>query len=279
MSLKEAGRDMKKNRRWLAGPYYIWILGFIILPLLTIIYFAFTKAEGGFTFENIIAVVTDEYTFKALGLSLQVSIISTVLCLLLAYPLAMCLNKLKMKSKSFIVYLFILPIWLNFMLQMVSITILIEDNGVLNFLLTKLGLPELHIMSTKAAIIIGMVYDYFPFMLLPIYNSVADIDHALIDASKDLGANPIQTFVKVTLPLSLKGVISGITMVFIPAISDFAIAEMLGGGKVLLIGNIVESNFTKGYYHTGSGLAVVLMLFVLLSIAISERKEGASDEK
>jgi len=269
---------MKKNRRWLAGPYFIWIIGFIILPLLTIIYFAFTNNDGGFTFENIVAVVSDEYTFKALGLSLQVSSLSTVLCLLLAYPLALALNKLKMKSKSFIVYLFILPIWLNFMLQMVSITILIEDNGVLNFMLSKLGLPELHIMSTKAAIIIGMVYDYFPFMLLPIYNSVADIDNALIDASKDLGANSLQTFSKVTLPLSLKGVISGITMVFIPAISDFAIAEMLGGGKVLLIGNVVESNFAKGYYHTGSGLAVVLMLFVLLSIAISERKDGAPNE-
>jgi len=269
---------MNKNRRWLAGPYLIWVLGFIIFPLLTIIYFAFTNADGGLTLQNFITVVTDEYTFKALGLSLQVAAISTVICLLLAYPLALALNKLQMKSKSFIVYLFILPIWLNFMLQMVSITILIEDNGVLNFLLTSLGLPELHIMSTKSAIIIGMVYDYIPFMLLPIYNSVADIDRALVDASKDLGANSLQTFSKITLPLSLKGVISGITMVFIPAISDFAIAEMLGGGKVLLIGNVVESNFAKGYYHTGSGLAVVLMLFVLLSMAISERKESGSNE-
>ncbi len=268
---------MNKNRRWLASPYIVWVIGFIILPLVTIVYFAFTRAEGGFTLENLVAVVKDEYTFKALGLSLQVSLLSTALCLALAYPLALCLNRLKMKSKSFIVYLFILPIWLNFMLQMVSITILLEDNGVLNYLLTSIGLPEMHIMSTRSAIIIGMVYDYFPFMLLPIYNSVADIDNALIEASHDLGANPLQTFSKVTLPLSLKGVISGITMVFIPAISDFAIAEMLGGGKVLLIGNVVESNFAKGYYHTGSGLAVVLMLFVLLSIAISERKEETAD--
>lgn len=270
---------MNKNRRWLASPYLIWVVGFIILPLLTIIYFAFTNSDGTFTLSNIVAVVSDEYTFKALGLSLQVAAISTALCLLLAYPLALCLNKLKMKSKSFIVYLFILPIWLNFMLQMVAINILIEDNGVLNYLLSIFGLPELHIMSTKSAIIIGMIYDYFPFMLLPIYNSVADIDGALVDASKDLGANFIQTFCKVTLPLSLKGVISGITMVFIPAISDFAIAEMLGGGKVLLIGNVVEADFAKGYYNTGSGLAVVLMLFVLLSIAISERKDGAVGEE
>lgn len=270
---------MKNNRSWLAGPYLIWVVGFIILPLVTIIYFAFTKAEGGFTFENLVAVFKDEFIFKALGLSLKVAAVSTVICLLMAYPLALCLRGLKMKSKSFIVYLFILPIWLNFMLQMVAITILIEDKGVLNFLLGKLGIPEIKVMSTQSAIIIGMIYDYFPFMLLPIYNAVSDIDKAVIDASMDLGANSLQTFSKVTLPLSLKGVISGITMVFIPAISDFAIAEMLGGGKVLLIGNVVESNFAKGYYNVGSGLAVILMLFVLLSMMITERKEVAANEK
>lgn len=270
---------MKNRRRWLAGPYFVWVVGFIILPLITIMYFAFTKADGGFTLENFLAVFKDEYTLKALGISLQVAAISTALSLLLAYPLAISLNNLKLKRKSFIVYLFILPIWLNFMLQMVSITILIEDNGVLNHLLGLIGLPALKLMSTKAAIIVGMIYDYFPFMLLPIYNSIADIDRGLIDASMDLGANGFTTFRKVILPLSLKGVLSGITMVFIPGISDFAIAEMLGGGKVLLIGNIVESDFTKGYYNAGSGLAMVLMLFVLLSIALSDRKDGAANER
>ncbi len=270
---------MKNNRRWLAGPYLIWVVGFIILPLLTIIYFAFTNANGGFTFDNISSVFTNEYTLKALGLSLRIAAVSTLLCLILAYPLAICLNNLNLRSKSFVVWLFILPIWLNFMLQMVAIMILIEDNGVLNYILGLLGLPAARIMSTKAAIIIGMVYDYFPFMLLPIYNSISDIDRGLIDASMDLGANPFTTFRKVTLPLSLKGVLSGITMVFIPAISDFAIAEMLGGGKVLLIGNIVELDFTKGYYNAGSGLAMVLMLFVLITIGLSEKKDGAHNEK
>lgn len=270
---------MKNNRRWLAVPYSVWVAGFIILPLLTIVFFAFTRADGSFTLENIAAVFTDEYTLRALGLSLEVASLSTVLCLLLAYPLAICLNNLNLKRKSFIVYLFILPIWLNFMLQMVAITILVEDNGVLNYLLGLIGLPAARIMSTRAAIIIGMVYDYFPFMLLPIYNSIADIDRGLIDASMDLGANSLTTFRKVILPLSVKGVLSGVTMVFIPGISDFAIAEMLGGGKVLLIGNIVESDFTKGYYNAGSGLAMVLMLFVLLSLGLSGRKEGTANEK
>jgi len=268
-----------KKNTLLTGPYLVWAIGFIVLPLFTIVYYAFTDKAHRFTFDNIVNAVSDPANLKALGMTLLLASLATVICLLLAYPLALCLRGLKMKSKSFVVYLFILPIWLNFMLQMVAITILIEDKGVLNFFLGKLGIPELKVMSTQSAIIIGMIYDYFPFMLLPIYNAVSDIDKAVIDASMDLGANALQTFRKVTLPLSLKGVISGITMVFIPAISDFAIAEMLGGGKVLLIGNVVESNFAKGYYNVGSGLAVILMLFVLLSMLVTDRKEVASNEK
>ena len=268
-----------RKRSLLSAPYIFWIIGFIILPLLTIVYYAFTATDGSFTLENVAAMLTDQYNLKALGLSVMLSALSTAICLLLAYPLAVCLRNLRMKRKSMIVYLFILPIWLNFMLQMVAISILIEDNGVMNMILETLFNTSVSIMSTRTAIVVGMVYDYFPFMLLPIYNAISGIDKELLDASADLGANSLETFGRITLPLSIKGVISGVTMVFIPAISDFAIAEMLGGGKVLLIGNVVELNFAKGYYNIGSGLAMVLMLFVLISMALTERRSASGSER
>lgn len=253
---------------WLSGPYLIWITGFILLPLLTIIYYAFTTESGGLTFNNIVSAVTDTANLKAFGLTLLLAGGATLIALALAYPLALCLSALKIKRKNFIIFLFILPMWMNFMLQMVAINVLLEDNGILNMFFNLLGLPTVHISNTVGAILIGMVYDYFPFMLLPIYNTVSRIDSDFINASKDLGANSFKTFIKVTLPLSLPGVISGITMVFVPAISDFAIAEMLGGGKIMLIGNVVEMSFTKGHYYQGSGLALLLMVFVVISSLI-----------
>ncbi len=257
-----------KKNIWLTGPYLVWIAGFIVLPLLVILYYAFTNAAGDFTVSNITAAVTDVTNIKAFGLTMLLGFLATAICLLLAYPLALCLTKLKIKQKSSVIFLFILPMWMNFMLQMVAINVILEDNGIINMLLSSLGLPNIHIANTFGAILIGMVYDYFPFMLLPIYNTVSRIDKDLINASKDLGASSFMTFLKVTLPLSMPGVISGITMVFVPAISDFAIAEMLGGGKIMLIGNVVEMSFTKGQYFQGSGLALILMLFVVASSLI-----------
>ena len=268
------------NRKnlWLTGPYLIWIAGFIILPLFTIIYYAFTERQGGFTFSNIVSAVTDTANLKALGLTLLLAATATIIGLLLAYPLAICLSKLKLKKKNFIIFLFILPMWMNFMLQMVAINVILEDNGIINSILNMLGLESVHIANTYTAILIGMVYDYFPFMLLPIYNTVSSIDKDLINASRDLGANPLKTFFKVSLPLSLPGIISGMTMVFIPAISDFAIAEMLGGGKIMLIGNVVEMNFTKGHYNAGSGLALLLMVFVIVSSLLTDGNKEAEAE-
>ena len=257
-----------KKNIWLSGPYIIWIAGFIILPILTIVYYAFTDATKKFTFSNIVNAVTDTANLKALGLTVLLATLATIICLLLAYPLAICLTKSRIKNKTLLIYLFILPIFMNFMLQMVAINVILEDNGIINSLLQALGLPKFHIANTFTAILIGMSYDYFPFMLLPIYNTVSRIDKDYINASKDLGANSLKTFLKVTFPLTLPGVVSGITMVFVPAISDFAIAEMLGGGKIMLIGNVVEMSFTKGHYYQGSGLALLLMVFVLLSSLI-----------
>lgn len=271
---------IKLSKKWLASPYIIWMIGFIILPLITIFIYGFTAKDGGtFTLENIINAAKDEVNLKALGLSLLISFISTVICFLLAYPLAMCLNNLKMKRKTFVVFLFILPMWLNFTLQMTAINAILEQEGILNLILTKFGMNPLHIANTPYAIVIGMIIDYFPFMLLPIYNVISRIDHRLIEASRDLGANNIKTFFKIIFPLSLPGVISGITMVFVPAISDFAIAEILGGGRLLLVGNIIEQDFKLGKYNSGSGLALILMAFVLVTMALTSGKsdkEGGS---
>lgn len=257
-----------KKNIWLTGPYIIWIIGFITSPILTIFYYAFTTPEKRFTLNNIINAVTDTANLKALGLTFLLAASATLICLLLAYPLAICLTKLKLKRKNFFVYLFVLPVFMNFMLQMIAVNVIIENNGIINSFLSALGLPTLKIASTFAAILIGTVYIYFPFMLLPIYNTVSRIDKDYLNASKDLGANGFKTFFKVMLPLTMPGVVSGATMVFVPAISDFAIAEMLGGGKIMLVGNIVEMSFTKGHYYQGSGLALLLMVFVLISSLI-----------
>lgn len=271
---------IKLSKKWLASPYIIWMIGFIILPLITIFIYGFTgRDDGGFTLENIINAAKDEVNMKALGLSLLISLISTVICFLLAYPLAMCLNNLKMKRKTFIVFLFILPMWLNFTLQMTAINAILEQEGILNLVLTKIGMEPLNIANTPYAIVIGMVLDYFPFMLLPIYNVISRINPRVIEASRDLGANNIKTFFKIIFPLSMPGVISGITMVFVPAISDFAIAEILGGGRLLLVGNIIEQDFKLGKYNAGSGLALILMAFVLITMAFTSGKsdkEGGS---
>lgn len=266
-----------KKNLWLSGPYLVWIIGFILLPLGTIFYYGFTTAEGQFTFENIVNALTDSANLKAIGLTVLLAAMATAICLLLGYPLALCLSKLKMKRQKAIIFLFILPMWMNFMLQMVAINVILEDNGIINLVLEALGLGKVHIANTVGAILIGMVYDYFPFMLLPLYNTVSRLDRDLINASKDLGAGAVRSFFKITLPLSLPGLVSGATMVFIPAISDFAIAEMLGGGKILLVGNIVEMNFTKGHYYQGSGLAILLMAFVIVSSLVTGGNEAEAE--
>lgn len=261
-----------KKSIWLSGPYLVWIAGFIILPILVIVYYGFTTKDGAITLENIINTVTDTTNLKAALLTVLLAGGATLICLLLAYPLAMFLSKLNMKSKTSLIFLFILPMWMNFMLQMVAINVILEDNGIINTFLASIGAEKIHIANTYTAVLIGMTYDYFPFMLLPIYNTVSKIDPDVVNASYDLGAGHVKTFFKVVFPLSLPGVVSGITMVFIPAISDFAISEMLGGGMTLLIGNVVEMNFTKGQYHSGSGLALILMAFVLLSSILTGNK-------
>ena len=258
-----------KHRKLLAGPYLFWAVSFVIIPLLMIVYYGLTDKSGAFTLENIIAVTTREHS-KALWLSLLLSLIATVICLLLSYPLAMILCSRKGGQHSVIVFIFILPMWMNFLLRTMAWQTLLEKTGVINSILNFLHLPALRIINTPYAIVLGMVYNFLPFMVLPIYNALSKIDRSIIHAAKDLGANNIQVFFKITLPLSVPGIISGITMVFIPALTTFVISKLLGGSKVLLIGNVIEEEFTQASnWHLGSGLSIVLMVFILINMLMT----------
>lgn len=268
-----------KNKRLLAGPYLFWAVSFVVIPLLVIVYYAFTNDNGGFTLLNIAEITTPE-NLKALGISLLLSLVSTVICLVMAYPLAMILSEKNVSQTSFIVLIFILPMWMNFLLRTMAWQTLLEKTGVINSILSFLHLPALEIINTPYAIVLGMVYNFLPFMVLPIYNVLAKIDPNVVNAARDLGANSVQTFIKITLPLSIPGVISGITMVFVPALTTFVISDLLGGGKILLIGNVIEQSFKQNSnWHVGSGLSLVLMLFILASMALVAKydtEEGGS---
>ncbi|MFR6118421.1 MAG: ABC transporter permease [[Clostridium] scindens] len=258
----------RKFKRLLAGPYLFWSVSFIIIPLLMIFYYGLTDKDGAFTLLNIAKITTPE-NLKALGLALLLSFVSTVICLLLAYPLAMILSNLGVNQSSFIELIFILPMWMNFLLRTLAWQNLLEKNGVINVILDFLNLPALEIINTPYAIVLGMVYNFLPFMVLPIYNVLAKIDKDVIAAARDLGANNVQTFLRIILPLSVPGIISGITMVFVPALTTFVISDLLGGSKILLIGNVIEQEFKQGSnWHVGSGLSLVLMIFIIISMAL-----------
>ncbi|WP_122642684.1 ABC transporter permease [Luxibacter massiliensis] len=257
-----------KNRKLLAGPYLFWALSFIVIPLLMIVYYGMTDKEGTFTFMNLAQITTPE-NLKALGLALLLSFISTILCLILAYPLAMILSEKDVNQTSFIVLIFILPMWMNFLLRTLAWQNLLEKNGVINAVLTFFHLPPQAIINTPYAIILGMVYNFLPFMVLPIYNVLSKIDKDVISAARDLGANNLQTFSKIIFPLSIPGIISGITMVFVPSLTTFVISDLLGGSKILLIGNVIEQEFKQGSnWNVGSGLSLVLMIFIIASMAL-----------
>lgn len=268
----ESMNDEKKSatlgRALLSGPYLIWMIGFTIIPLALIFWYGITTKNGNLTLANITAIMSPDH-WKALWLSLGLSLISTVLCLVLAYPLAMILRGRGSSASGFIVFIFILPMWMNFLLRTMAWQTLLERNGVINGILAWLHLPKQNLINTPAAIVLGMVYNFLPFMVLPIYNVLAKIDDNTINAAKDLGANTLQTLFFIWLPLSLPGIISGITMVFVPSLTTFVISDLLGGSKILLIGNVIEQEFTKGNnWHLGSGLSLVLMVFILISMAM-----------
>ncbi len=268
----------KLKNTLMSGPYLVWIAAFIIIPLLFIGYYGFTNADGSFTLKNVSAITQPMY-YKALLLSIELAVISTLVCLLLAYPLALILRTMRVSQKGFIVFIFILPMWMNFLLRTYAWQAILDINGVLDNLLRILHLPAFNIINTPSAIVLGMVYDFLPFMVLPIYNVLIKIDDNTVNAARDLGANYFQALVKIILPLSFPGIASGIIMVFVPALTTFVISDILGGGKLLLIGNIIENKVKADNLNMGAGLSLILMIFIVLNMLFTakyDKSEGGN---
>ena len=268
-------------------PYLIWLLIFITIPLLLVGYFAFTTgdsinfSEFQFNIDNFKRFFTPVY-MKVLYKSVKLAGISTIICLLIGYPLAYIISKENKKKQNIMVLLLLVPMWMNFLLRTYAWLSLLGKNGILNMFLIKLGFRQIKFLYTEGAVLMGMVYNFLPFMVLPIYTVLIKIDKSLIEAARDLGANRIETFIKVTLPLSISGIVSGITMVFIPAVSTFVISSLLGGNKYNLIGNIIEQQFRyTGDWHFGSSMSIILMVFILLTMGVINRvdRKKSGDEQ
>ena len=245
------------SRKVLTSPYIVWGAAFIILPLFMVIYYGCTGSDGSFTLSNITAMA-DPVHYKAFWNSVWIAMASTMICLVISYPLAYSLSKGKHRGSGVVIMLFVLPMWINFLLRVLALQVILSKTGILNAILSFFGLPLQKLMYTKGAVLIGMVYDYIPFMILPIYNALCKIDKDVIEAAHDLGA-------------------SAIIMVFIPSISEFVVADILGGSKVLLFGNVIDQEFNvANNWNLGSGLSIVLMIFIFISMAIMNR--NASEE-
>ena len=260
-----------------AIPFIGWILIGTIVPGLVIAFYGFTDRSGSFTMDNVTSILAPEHA-KALWMSLLLAFISSLICLIISLPLALTLRNSKLSSKGFLVFIFILPMWMNFLLRTMAWQVLLERGGLINSFFENIGMPGLQIINTPVAVVLGMVYDYLPFMILPIYNSMIKIENAVIEAAYDLGATKAKVFKDVILPLSVPGIASGITMVFVPALTTFAISNMLGGGKIYLIGNIIEQEFTTtSNWNLGSGLSLVMMVFILVTMELMSRLDKDGD--
>ena len=271
-----------KNNKFLGIPYIIWMAIFVVIPMFLVVGYAFTTREGGFTTGNFSRLFSYTGVF---GGSFLLAIIATAVCLLIGYPISYWLTREGPGVKRVAMIVLMLPMWMNFLLRTYAWMSLLENTGILNELFSMLGIFKLinavfgtdltyfPMINTKGAVVLGMVYNYLPFMILPIYNVIDKIDSRVIEAAQDLGANSANVFRRVIFPLSLPGVISGITMVFIPSVSTFAISKLLGGGKTLLLGDLIEMQFYGNSYnpYLGSAVSLVMMVIVLICMAVMNR--------
>lgn len=274
---------VETNESYLAYPYAIWSVIFIVVPLLLVVYYSFIRntdsGEVFFTFKNYIDVF-DPLFLKVFARSFLLSGIATISCIILGYPIAYIISKMKPSKGSVLILLFILPMWMNFLLRTYAWIAILGKNGLLNSFLGIFGIHPSSILYTSSAVLLGMIYNFLPFMVLPIYTSLQKMDSDLINAARDLGADGFTVFRKVIFPLSLPGVWSGVTMVFMPCVTTFAISRLLGGGKTMLVGDLIEQQFTTvGDWNFGSSLSIVMMVIVLLSMAVMNKfdkddKEG-----
>lgn len=270
---------MKKSNffeRIAAIPHSVFTVLFIVAPLIFVVYFAFTDRFGSFTLENIQSLSQYSGTFL---MSLGFSLIATTVCLLIGYPLAYCMSKTSERTRSILMVLMMLPMWISLLIRTYSLMALLDNGGIVSNFLVKLGFEKLTFIGTEGAVILGMIYDFLPYMVLPIYNSVTKLDKRYIEAAHDLGCNNAQTLFKVVLPLTVPGIVSGITMVFVPSISTFYISQKLGGGSFDLIGDTIERQFQNAItYHTGAAVSLVMMILILLSLAVMNKfSDGKED--
>ncbi len=273
---------MKNKLSRFAVPYEVWMAIFVVAPIVIIVVYAFSSADGGFSLENFVSM--GEYTDVFLR-SFKLALIATAVCLLIGYPVSYWMSREGKSFQRMAMVLIMLPMWMNFLLRTYSWMTILENNGLLNQLFQKIGLIALYnrvtgadveffqMINTQGAVVLGMVYNYLPFMILPIYSVIIKLDGSLIEAARDLGANSVMVFRKVILPLSLPGVLSGITMVFVPSVSTFAISRMLGGGTELLLGDLIERQFLGGAYNPqlGAAISLVMMVIVLVCMIVMNR--------
>ncbi|CEQ12584.1 ABC transporter spermidine/putrescine permease [[Clostridium] sordellii] len=273
---------MKKNKSFLAYPYIVWSALFIVIPLILMVAFSFTIEDGNkivFSLDNYQRLMNPIY-LKVFLRSIILAGASTIICLLVGYPVAYIISKAHISKRNTLILLFILPMWMNFLLRTYAWVAILGKNGILNSFLGLFGIEPVTLLYTNFAILLGMVYNFLPFMVLPIYTSLSKMDNDLINAAKDLGANSFQVFTKVIFPLSIPGVVSGITMVFMPAVTTFAISRLLGGGKFMLLGDLIEQQFTVvGDWNFGSAISIFMMIIILISMAIMSRFEDDSDKE
>ena len=264
---------MKKKRSFLEGfaavPHSAWCLLFIIAPLLFVVYFAFTDTYGNFTFDNIKLLSSYTHIFV---LSVCFALIATVICLIIGYPLAFFISQCKPQTQKIIVVLLMLPMWISLLIRTYSLMAILDNGGLLNSLFEIIGIGRVKIIGTSGAVILGMVYDFLPYMVLPIYTSISKLDPRYLEAASDLGCNSSKTMLHVVFPLSVPGVISGITMVFVPSISTFYISQKLGGGSFDLIGDTIERQFQNvSTYNIGAAISLVMMILILISVAVMNK--------
>ena len=264
-----------------ASPYIVWSALFIVIPLLIVVFFSFTVKSGdsySFSLSNFERLLDENY-LKVFGRSLLLAAEATLGCLILGYPVAYLISKMREGKRNILIMLFIVPMWMNFLLRTYAWLPILGKNGLINNFLVALGFSRINILYNDFAVLLGMIYNFLPFMILPIYTVLTKMDKDLINAAADLGADRKKIFTKIILPLSMPGVISGITMVFMPAVSTFVISRILGGGQYMLLGNLIETQFTTmGDWNFGSAIAIFMMIIILISMAFMNKFEGTDDK-
>lgn len=266
-----------KNFRSMVYPYIIWSAVMIVVPMLMIIMYAFTK-EGNsvmnirFTFDNFAYFFQDKVFIDVLKRSLVIAVLTTIICILIGYPTAYVIAKMKPKSQMVMVLMITLPTWINMLVRTYAWRGILDKGGLINSILAMFGIGPVKLLETTFAVVLGMVYNFIPFMILQIYTALSKMDESYLEAANDLGANKVQAFFKVTLPLSVPGIISGITLVFLPAVSSFFIPKLLGGGQYVLIGNVIETQFlTTGNWGFGSAISLIMAIIIIIAMYIARR--------